>query len=71
MLAALPRQQSLGEWPSILLGFAGRTRLAPYGGATGHDFEQVGPDPVSPSANEIHQRTIAFFKRYLGKEQAR
>jgi acetyl esterase/lipase len=37
----------------------------------GHDFEQVGADPISPPVNEIHQRTIAFFKRYLGKEQAR
>jgi acetyl esterase/lipase len=31
-----------------------------------HDFEQVGPEPISPSVEEIHQRTIAFFKRYLG-----
>lgn len=37
----------------------------------GHDFEQVGPNPISPPITEIHQRTISFFKRYLGGEQAR
>ena len=37
----------------------------------GHDFEQVGPNPISPPINEIHQRTISFFKRYLRGEQAR
>jgi len=37
----------------------------------GHDFEQVGPNPIWPPINEIHQRTISFFKRYLGGEQAR
>lgn len=31
----------------------------------GHDFEQVGDAPVSPSVEIIHQRTIDFFKRYL------
>jgi len=31
----------------------------------GHDFEQVGTSPISPSIDEIHQRTVAFFKRYL------
>jgi hypothetical protein len=31
----------------------------------GHDFQQVGPEAVSPSVEEVHQRTIAFFKRYL------
>jgi acetyl esterase/lipase len=37
----------------------------------GHDFEQVGPNPITPPVNEIHQKTIAFFKEYLGGEQAR
>lgn len=32
----------------------------------GHDFEQVGPEPLSPSVDEVHQRTIAFFRHYLG-----
>lgn len=31
----------------------------------GHDFEQVGAAPVSPSVEVIHQRTIEFFRRYL------
>lgn len=37
----------------------------------GHDFEQVGPDAISPPISEIHQRTISFFKRYLGGERDR
>jgi acetyl esterase/lipase len=32
----------------------------------GHDFEQVGPEPLSPSVDEVHQRTIVFFRHYLG-----
>jgi len=31
----------------------------------GHDFQQVGGAAISPSAEVIHQRTIAFFQRYL------
>jgi len=31
----------------------------------GHDFEQVGQAPISPSVEQIHQETIDFFKRYL------
>lgn len=31
----------------------------------GHDFEQVGVAPMSPSVEQIHQETINFFKRYL------
>jgi len=36
----------------------------------GHDFEQVGPEEISPSVDEIHQRTIAFFRRYLEAERS-
>lgn len=31
----------------------------------GHDFEQVGAVPISPSLEIIHQKTIDFFKHYL------
>jgi acetyl esterase/lipase len=31
----------------------------------GHDFEHIGNAPVSPSVENIHQRTVDFFKRYL------
>lgn len=31
----------------------------------GHDFAQVGADPISPSVELIHEKTIDFFKRYL------
>ena len=31
----------------------------------GHNFEQVGIKPVSPSAETVNKRTIAFFKRNL------
>jgi acetyl esterase/lipase len=31
----------------------------------GHDFEQVGAVPVSPSVEVIHQKTIDFFKHHL------
>jgi acetyl esterase/lipase len=31
----------------------------------GHDFEQVGNAPISPSVELIHQRTSDFFKRFL------
>ena len=31
----------------------------------GHDFEQAGDAPVSPSVEVVHQKTIDFFKRYL------
>ena len=31
----------------------------------GHDFEQVGANSVSPSVEEIHHKTIAFFKQHL------
>jgi acetyl esterase/lipase len=34
----------------------------------GHDFEQVGPEAISPSVDEIHRKTVAFFKRYLDAE---
>jgi acetyl esterase/lipase len=31
----------------------------------GHDFKNAGDAPLSPSVEEIHQRTIEFFKKYL------
>ena len=31
----------------------------------GHDFEQVGPAPISPSVEAIRQKTVEFFQRYL------
>lgn len=31
----------------------------------GHDFKQAGDQPISPTIEEIHRRTIAFFKREL------
>lgn len=31
----------------------------------GHDFQQVGDTPASPSVEIIHRRTIAFFKQFL------
>ena len=31
----------------------------------GHDFKNAGDAPLSPSVNEIHQRIIDFFKKYL------
>ena len=31
----------------------------------GHDFQQIGNAPISPSVEIIHQRTVDFFKRYL------
>jgi acetyl esterase/lipase len=31
----------------------------------GHDFAAVGDRPISPSIEEIHQRTIEFFKQQL------
>jgi acetyl esterase/lipase len=31
----------------------------------GHDLEQVGDAPVSPSVEVVHQKTIDFFKRCL------
>jgi acetyl esterase/lipase len=31
----------------------------------GHDFEHVGTDPISPSVEIIHQKTVEFFKHYL------
>ena len=36
----------------------------------GHDFEQAGTNSISPSIDKIHQKTISFFERYLGEEQA-
>jgi acetyl esterase/lipase len=30
-----------------------------------HDFKEAGDGPLSPSVEEIHQRTIEFFKKYL------
>jgi dipeptidyl aminopeptidase/acylaminoacyl peptidase len=35
----------------------------------GHDFEQVGDAPVSPSVKVVHQKTIDFFRRYLLHEK--
>jgi dipeptidyl aminopeptidase/acylaminoacyl peptidase len=32
----------------------------------GHDFQNVGAAPISPSVETIHQRTVEFFRRYLG-----
>jgi acetyl esterase/lipase len=31
----------------------------------GHDFQQVGEAPVSPTVEAIHQKMIDFFRRYL------
>ncbi len=31
----------------------------------GHDFEQVGDTPTSPTLEVVHQKTVDFFKRYL------
>ena len=31
----------------------------------GHDFEQVGPSPISPPLDVIHERTSGFFRRNL------
>jgi acetyl esterase/lipase len=31
----------------------------------GHDFQQAGSDPLSPSVEVIHQKTVDFFRRYL------
>jgi hypothetical protein len=31
----------------------------------GHDFEQVGDAPASPSVEVVHQKTIDFFNRCL------
>jgi dipeptidyl aminopeptidase/acylaminoacyl peptidase len=31
----------------------------------GHDFQQVGDIPISPSVETIHQSTVDFFTRYL------
>lgn len=31
----------------------------------GHDFQHIGDDPISPSVEIIHQRTVDFFKHYL------
>jgi acetyl esterase/lipase len=31
----------------------------------GHNFEHVGTDPISPSVEIIHQKTVEFFKHYL------
>jgi acetyl esterase/lipase len=31
----------------------------------GHDFQQMGGGPITPSVEDIHQKTIDFFKRYL------
>jgi len=33
----------------------------------GHDFEQVGTNPIFPSIDQIHQLTVAFFKHYLDR----
>jgi acetyl esterase/lipase len=37
----------------------------------GHDFEQVGAAPISPSVEIIHQKTIEFFKHYLEPSTAK
>ena len=31
----------------------------------GHSFAQVGPDPISPSREQITQRVVAFFQEWL------
>ncbi len=31
----------------------------------GHDFQQTGAEPISPSVEYIHQKTIDFFEKYL------
>ena len=36
----------------------------------GHDFEQIGPEAITPSVDEIHRKTVAFFKRYLDDERS-
>ena len=65
----VPFEQSV-EMAKAYESFGLKVEFIPVKNA-GHDFEQVGSNPISPLVNEIHQRTIAFFKRYLGGEQAR
>lgn len=31
----------------------------------GHDFQQMGASPISPGVEEIHRKTIEFFRLYL------
>lgn len=31
----------------------------------GHDFRHVGSDPISPSVEVVHQKTVDFFRHYL------
>lgn len=31
----------------------------------GHDFEHVGSDPISPSVEVVHQKTVDFFRSHL------
>jgi uncharacterized protein len=31
----------------------------------GHDFQHVGSDPISPSVEVVHQKTVDFFRHYL------
>jgi hypothetical protein len=31
----------------------------------GHDLQQTSAEPISPSVEYIHQRTIDFFEKYL------
>jgi dipeptidyl aminopeptidase/acylaminoacyl peptidase len=33
--------------------------------SAGDDFQQTSAEPISPSVEYIHQRTIDFFKRFL------
>jgi acetyl esterase/lipase len=36
----------------------------------GHDFEHKGDAPILPSVESVHQRTVDFFKHYLGTTDA-
>jgi dipeptidyl aminopeptidase/acylaminoacyl peptidase len=31
----------------------------------GHDFQHVGDDPITPSVENIHEKTVEFFRHYL------
>ena len=32
----------------------------------GHDFEHVGSEPMAPSVDVVHQKTLEFFRSHLG-----
>jgi acetyl esterase/lipase len=61
--AGVPFEQSLRMAKAYLqLGLPGELIAVKN---CGHDFQQIGNAPISPSVDLIHQRTVDFFKRYL------